>query len=337
MLRYVVERPEPARRAFLTACALGVLTAGCGVPGHAPEAAGSGPGGGWAFTDDTGRTVTLARRPRRVVAYSTAVAALWDYGIRPVGVYGPLRARGGGRDDTVLGEADARRMTTLGGIWGQIDVERLGRLAPDLIVDPLQYGAHQIEPGGLDQVRRLAPVLSIEVYGAEVATSVRRYADLARALGAPAATVDRQAAAYRAARRRAERTAAARPGLRVMFVSADRNGLRVSKAGFPSVADFASLGLDVVLPRGGETAYVEKLSWELADRYPADLILLDVRSSSLQPPELRHNAMWRDLPAVRAGRLGRWNPEPCLSHRGMTRVYDAFTRDVAAARPLPRR
>ncbi|MFK0260480.1 ABC transporter substrate-binding protein [Streptomyces angustmyceticus] len=322
--------PLNGRRRFLTTGALGLLAlgaAGCSPPEAGRRPAASGDGNAWSFTDDAERTVRLGSLPRRIVAYATAAAALWDYGMRPVGVYGSLRKQGGGKDVTLLGEVDLSRVATVGGSWGQISVERLGRLRPDLVVDPLQYGAHQLDQSSLELTGKLAPVVSIEVYGATVDTAVRRYADLATALGADFTTHElrRGKAAYTAARDRVRRAITAKPGLRVLFASADHDGIRISKPGFPSIADFEGLGLDVVKPTGGSTIYVEKLSWEVADRYQADLILLDVRASSLQPADLRSNSLWRSLPAVRAGRLGTWHPEPTLSHHGMAKVYDSLT------------
>ncbi|WP_052229910.1 ABC transporter substrate-binding protein [Streptomyces sp. CT34] len=327
----------PDRRRFLTAGALGLVAlgaAGCSPPEAGRRPAAPGDACAWSFTDDTRRTVRLGSRPRHIVAYATAAAALWDYGIRPVGVYGALRKQGGGKDGTVLGQVDLSRVATVGGTWGHISAERLGRLHPDLVVDPLQYGAPQIDRSSLELTEKLAPVVSIEVYGARVDTAVRRYADLAAALGADftAPELRRGKAAYTAARDRARRAITGKPGLRVLFASADQDGIRISKAGFPSIGDFAGLGLDVVRPTGG-TRYMEKLSWELVDRYPADLILLDVRSSSLQPADLSGNGLWQSLPAVRAGQIGPWNPEPSLSHHGMAQVYDSLTTSLTGAWP----
>ncbi|MEU9123494.1 ABC transporter substrate-binding protein [Streptomyces sp. NPDC048506] len=304
--------PLPGRRRFLTTGALGLFA--LGAAGCSPPEAGRGRAvlgrTVWSFTDDAGRTVRRDRRPRRIVAYTTAAAALWDYGIRPVGVYGALRKQGGGKDVTVVGEVNLSRVAVVGGTWGRISVERMGKLHPDLVVDPLQYGAPQIDRSSLELVEELAPLVSIEVYGAKVDTAARRYADLAAALGADftAPELRRGQAAYAAARDRARRAIKGKPGLRVLFASADQDGIRISKAGCPSLGDFESLGLDVVKPTGGNR-YMERLSWEVVDRYPADLILLDVRSSSLQPADLSSNGLWRSLPAVRAGQLGPWNPE----------------------------
>ncbi|GGU47330.1 ABC transporter substrate-binding protein [Streptomyces albospinus] len=328
--------PLPDRRRFLTTAAQGLLAlgaAGCSPPEAGRRQAVRGRAV-WRFTDDAGRTVRLDRRPQRIVAYATSAAALWDYGIRPIGVYGALQRRGGGKDVTVAGDVNLSRVAVVGGTWGHISVERMGRLHPDLVVDPLQYGAPQIDRSSLKLVEELVPRVSIEVYGAKVDTAVRRYVDLAAALGADftAPELRRGEAAYSAARDRLRRTISGKPGLRVLFASADQDGMRVGKAGFPSLGDFEDLGLDIVKPIGGNR-YMEKLSWELADRYPADLILLDVRSSSLQPADLSSNGLWRNLPAVRAGQLGPWNPEPSLSHHGMAKAYASLARSLAGARP----
>ena len=49
-----------------------------------PESAG----GGWTYADDAGTTISLPQRPERVVAYLPLAAALWDFGLQPVGYYG---------------------------------------------------------------------------------------------------------------------------------------------------------------------------------------------------------------------------------------------------------
>lgn len=327
----------PGRRRLLAAGALGLFTlgaAGCSPPTAGRRQAVLGDEAGWSFTDDAKRTIRLPRRPRRIVAYASSAAALWDYGIHAVGVYGHVRKKGGGTNAGLLGEVDPDRVTAVGNISGHISIERLGRVRADLVVDVLQYGRQHLDLNNLPLAQRLLPILSIEVYGAKVDTAVRRYADLAAALGADfdAPELRRAKADYTAAREGVRRAAAAKPGLRVVCASADQDGIRITKTGFAAVGDFLDLGLDVVKPTGGGL-YVEKLSWELVDRYPADLILMDVRASSLQPKDLDNNALWRNLPAVRTGQLGPWNPEPTLSYPGMTKAYASLTRLLDGARP----
>lgn len=318
-----------SRRRLLTgAAAAGLLAAGCTVP-RPPRPDGPQR---WHFTDDTGRVVGAARRPRTIVAYSTAAAALWDYGVQVAGVYGALQTGGGGSDTSVLGAVDLDRTTVLGRTWGQINLEMFGRLSPDLVVDPLQFGAHHIEAGTLALVRRLAPIASLEIYRTSVAHAVHRYAQLAQALHGEAVT--RHRPAYDAARRRLRAAAAARPGLRVLCASFDSDGVRIARQGWPLLTELKGLGVGVIVPADGESVFMQKLSWEYADRYPADLILMDARTSSLQQSQLADLRVWRALPAVRAGQTALWNPEPTLSYPAMARLYDALTTVLQGTRRL---
>ncbi|MGW7553650.1 ABC transporter substrate-binding protein [Streptomyces rimosus] len=323
--------PWSRRRLLAGAAAVGagLVSAGCARPAAArPE----GPRR-WAFTDDTRTSVGAPRRPRTVVAYATAAAALWEYGIRAVGVYGGIQTSGGGVNTAILGGVDLDRTTLLGRTWGQVNLEVLGRLAPDLVVDTLQFGAHQIEPNTLGFVRRLAPVVGLEVYHTEIPRAVHRFAQLAHALGGEVR--DRDRTAFEDARRRLKNTIKARPRLRVLFVSADPDGLRVAREAWPGLPDLKGLGLDVVVPPTGTSAYAQKLSWEDADRYPADLILMDVRTSSLQRDQLATNRVWQSLPAVRAGQTAPWNPEPVMTYPAMTRFYNDLITTLERTHRLP--
>lgn len=58
------------------------------------------PIAGWQFRDDRGVIIELPEAPGRVAAEVNAASALWDYGVRPVGVFGPQHLGGG--------EVDAR-------------------------------------------------------------------------------------------------------------------------------------------------------------------------------------------------------------------------------------
>lgn len=75
------------------------------------------------------------------------------------------------------------------------------------------------------------------------------------------------------------------------------------------------------------------LSWENADRYPADLILHDGRSYSLQPDVLAADyPTWATLPAVQAGQIHTWNAETVLSHRGFAEAVAALADTITTTR-----
>ena len=81
MKESAIARPVTRRRLLATGVAGGVgLFVGCG--------SGARSDTGWTFVDDRRRTIRLKKRPTRIVAYTSAAAALHDWGVTPVGVFG---------------------------------------------------------------------------------------------------------------------------------------------------------------------------------------------------------------------------------------------------------
>ncbi len=60
---------------------------------------------------------------------------------------------------------------------------------------------------------------------------------------------------------------------------------------------FKSLGVEFITPdKLDESGFFESLSWENAGKYKADLVLLDNRTGTLQPEELKAKATWPRCP-----------------------------------------
>ncbi len=76
--------PRAAAIAALIGAAA-VVAAGCSSAESAPTAA---EGGGWSYTTGYGNTIDLDAAPQRIVVDAYSAAALWDYGIRPAGIFG---------------------------------------------------------------------------------------------------------------------------------------------------------------------------------------------------------------------------------------------------------
>jgi iron complex transport system substrate-binding protein len=68
---------------------------------------------------------------------------------------------------------------------------------------------------------------------------------------------------------------------------------------------FRELGLEIVSPEVPADGFWELLSWEQANKYPADLILVDARNDQIVQ-EVEGVGTWEALPAVQAGQLGPW-------------------------------
>ncbi|SFW81481.1 ABC transporter substrate-binding protein [Amycolatopsis australiensis] len=303
-----------SRRGFLIGAgglaATAALTA-CGSGGASGPAA-SGP---WEFTDDRGRQAAREQRPARVVAYVSSAAALWDYGVRPVGVFGPQKTADG-KKEIQAGNIDLNAVTSIGNAWDDFSMEKFAATKPDLVVTGLT-GAKPTDLWVLKddlgpKVQPIAPIVALSEYKVTLPKVIERYEQLAVALGGDANSdvIKKGKEDFRKASDDLKAAIKAKPGLKVLVVSSDKDSLYVCKPEFfADLAYYRDLGLDIV-NGGGSDDYFETLSWEQAGKYPADLILTDSRTYALSRQQMAQFPTWAQLPAVRAGQLADWSTEP---------------------------
>jgi iron complex transport system substrate-binding protein len=320
-----------------------LVLAACGGDGGDGAATSAGPSDstttapsserGWTYTDDRGVTVTLDAPPQRIVAYVGTAAVLWDFGVRPIGVFGPL-LNDDGTPQAAAGRIDVDAVQSAGDGWDGVNLEALAALQPDLVVTG-GVDAPWVIGDQMDEVLKIAPVAVIEVYRAPASSILANYERFAVATGIDPDSEALAAARadHEAARDELAGAIAAKPGLTALVTYADAEGLYIANPpSFPDLLELESLGLDVVDPPPG-TDYFEQLSWEVADKYPADVILHDIREFSLQPDQLAvDQPTWSQLPAVAAGQIGAWSAEAILSYQGLADVYRELTATVEAAR-----
>ncbi|GAB1335771.1 siderophore-binding protein DesE [Streptomyces sp. E-15] len=317
------------RRGLLAAggaLGLGAALAACG-DGKGKDSGsggdkGTGASGPWSFKDDRGTTVKLDKVPANIVAFTGVGAALYDYGIRVKGVFGPTRTTDG-KPDVQAGDMDISKVTVLGNAWGQFNIEKYASLAPDVLVTTMFDGAGTlwyVPDESKKKIGRLAPSVGISVYDRQLTQPLQRMWDLAESLGA-----DMKAAKVTDAKKRFEDAAArlraaakAKPGLKVMAGSASDQLFYVSGSNLSvDLEYFKALGVNLVEPpesakkQGG--GWYESLSWENVDKYHADIIMMDDRTSAIQPADIT-KATWKKLPAVKAGQVIARSPEPILSY-----------------------
>jgi iron complex transport system substrate-binding protein len=343
--------PSFSRRGVLAtgaALGLGALATACGGGGGdggggSTGSSGSGTAtatatGPWTFRDDRGTTVRLDAPPRRLVAFVGSAAALHDFGIECTGVFGPTRL-GNGAPDPQAGSLDIDRLTVLGNTWGEFNIEKYAALRPDLLIsnmylkDTLWY----VPDESKGKISALAPSVAISATGTTLLHIVQRYAQLAESLGA-----DLRAQQVAAAKSRFEkaaetlRTAArANGGLKVMAASGSADLFYVSlPTASADLRWFQELGVDFVVPKRVQGGFFESLSWEKAGTYHADLILLDSRSTALQPKDLAARPTWAGLPAVKAGQVIAWHSEPQFSYAGAGPLIEALAAAVRDAKKL---
>lgn len=328
-----------SRRTLLTsvgALGLGGLLAACGGSDDDPsegQAGASTSDGPWSFKDDRGTTVRTDSTPKRIVAFVGAAAVLHDFGIECVGVFGPATLENG-EPDPRAGDIDVKKVTSLGNTYPQFNVERYASLRPELLV------AQMTEPPALwyvpeesaKKIESLAPSVGILTTKSSLTEVIGRFAELAASLGADvdSAKLSTDRTTFETASGHLRRTTGSGARLKVMAISAAPDLMYVANPDdFTDLRYYKSLGVDFVTPtKLSEGGFWHQLSWENADTYDADLILVDNRPGTLQPADLaKAEPTWARLPAVRAGQIFPWVNEERFSYAG----YRPRIDDLAAA------
>ncbi|MEV7088568.1 ABC transporter substrate-binding protein [Streptomyces sp. NPDC093085] len=327
------------RRGLLAAggaAGLGVLLAACG--GGSPSTATEGKSGPWSFKDDRGETVKAGSTPKNIVAFVGTAAALHDYGVAVKGVFGPTKTADG-KPDVQAGDLDIGKVEILGNVYGEFNVEKYAALDPDLLVtamwikDALWYVPDQSK----DKILKLAPSVALWAAETTIPTAILRHAELAESLGADLKNAKVTAARERfeKAAERLRQAAKANPGIRVLVGSASQDLFYVTLA--KSAADtryFEELGVEFVTPKVNAQGFFEELSWENVGKYPADIIMMDNRSSALQPSALTSKATWEQLPAVKAGQVIPRTTEPIFSYDKCAPLLEDLAKAIETAKKV---
>ncbi|MGW2419144.1 ABC transporter substrate-binding protein [Streptomyces sp. NPDC001709] len=328
------------------AVGLGAALAACGEGkgkdgGSGKDAAG-GKSGPWSFKDDRGTTVKLGKVPANIVAFTGVGAALHDYGIQVKGVFGPTTTKDG-KPDVQAGDMDVSKVTVLGNTWGQFNIEKYASLAPDVLVTTMFDGAGTlwyVPEESKKKIAQLAPSLGISVYDRQLTQPLQRMWDLAESLGADmkAAEVTGAKKRFEAAAARLRAAAKAKPDLKVMAGSASDQLFYVSGTNLSiDLEYFKALGVNFVEPpesakkQGG--GWFESLSWENVDKYKADIIMMDDRSSAVQPADIT-KPTWKKLPSVKAGQVIARSPEPILSYDKCVPLLDNLAEALEKAKKV---
>jgi iron complex transport system substrate-binding protein len=327
MRENAIERPVTRRRLLATGVAGGVaLLAGCG--------SGTRRETGWTFVDDRRHTVRLRRRPTRIVAYTTAAAALHDWGVTPVGVFGDDP-----REDPSLAGFPWDKAQIVGSVYGEIDIEALESLKPELIVSrwyPPPVDAPVFGFKDLKQettIGSLAPIVGMN--GRVIATrQIVRFGDLARALGVSrtSSRIAQARSAFAKAAANLSTIARRESNLRIIAVSADQSTIYVSTVS-GDLAFYAQRGVPLV-PAKTSDPYWDSLPWKEAGKYAADGILYDARSNVLPLTAAKGIAAFDELPAVRANQIGAWQADPPPSYQRYRTAMNDLARAIVGWRKL---
>lgn len=287
----------------------------------------------WSYVGGDGETVTLDAMPARIIASQDAAAGLIPLGIRPVGIYADSAVA----DAKALQGLDLSGIEIIGQTWGEVDIEKAAALDPDLIVAEF-WPLETTWSGGDDVVTALSPLAPITgpEQGASILTLIEDYEALATSLGAdlsaPEITADKTAFEEALADFRAAVTA--KPGLTALAVWAGTDALYVAATeGASELMDFAAWGLDLIDPEvADDRGYWETLSWENADKYQPDLILVDNRSAATMDTALAQPT-WTLMKAAEAGQVTDWPAFWLRNYRAYADELAKLTAAISAADP----
>ncbi|WP_030869340.1 ABC transporter substrate-binding protein [Streptomyces sp. NRRL S-37] len=339
-----------SRRGLLAAggvLGLGAVLTACGdddAKSGGSDASGSGEpkSGPWSFKDDRGTTVKLDKVPTNIVAFTGVAAALFDYGIEVKGVFGPTRTTDG-KADVQAGDMDVSKLTIFGNKFDSFNVEQYAAFQPEVLISTTfdEAGTLWYVPeASKDKIAKLAPSVAISVYDLQMPKPLQRMAELAESLGADmkATKVVEAKKRFEAAAERLRKAAKARPEIRVLAGSAAQDVFYVSGSNYSiDLEYFKALGVNLVEPpeeaKKDTGGWFETLSWENVDKYPADVIIMDDRASTIQPADITE-ATWKQLPAVKAGQVIARSPEPILSYDKCTPLLDNLAEAIEKAKKV---
>jgi iron complex transport system substrate-binding protein len=342
-----------SRRGMLAAggaLGLGAVLAACGDDdaksgGSDADAskAAAAPAGPWTFKDDRGQTAKADKVPSGIVAFTGVAAALHDYGVEVKGVFGPTTTKDG-KADVQAGDLDVTKVTVLGNEWGQFNIEKYAALAPDLLVTTMFDSAGTLWYVPEESKEKIlavgAPTVGISVFDIQLDQPLQRMLELAKSLGADTASAKVTAAkkAFEDAAARLRAATKAKPGIKVLVGSASQDIFYVSGSNLSvDLEYFKALGVNFVEPSAdalkASGGWYENLSWENVDKYKADVIMMDNRTSAIQPGDITE-ATWKQLPAVKAGQVIARNPEPILSYDKCTPLLTGLAEAIEGAKKV---
>ncbi|WP_328496172.1 ABC transporter substrate-binding protein [Streptomyces sp. NBC_00414] len=338
-----------SRRGILAAggaLGLGAVLAACGdddaKSGGSADGTKAAESGPWTFKDDRDETVKLDKIPANIVAFTGVAAALFDYGIEVKGVFGPTKTEDG-KADVQAGDMDVSKLTVLGNVYGAFNVEKYATLAPDVLLTTMFDDAGTlwyVPAESKDKIAKLAPSVGISVYDRQLPKPLERMYALAESLGADvkaAKTVEAKKNFEKAAER-LRAAAKARPEIKVLAGSASQDIFYVSGSNLSiDLEYFKALGVNIVEPPAkvlkASGGWFENLSWENVDKYPADIIIMDDRTATIQPADITE-ATWKKLPAVKAGQVIGRTPEPILSYAKCTPMLNNLAEAIEKAKKV---
>lgn len=297
----------------------------------------------FSFKDDLGVQIDLDAMPERLIVQSSMAAALTDLGLgdKIVGVFGPLRNADGDADSQVKGlDIESVEDLTGEGEYGDVSVEDAATLKPDLIVTSSYLGDDlwYINDKTATDLKNLAPILTVSFDGETLPGMLDATERAAEALGADLDADDVTAAHddFEAAGDRVKEASEALGDRTVLAGSASTDTFYVSNpAVSPDLKYWVDeLGVPITIPDNpDEGGYFESLSWENADKYPADVFLWDDRIGTAGLDLMKKQPVFATLAAAKNDAFIPWTSVFPPSYAAVADTLDTLADDLEGYAP----
>ncbi|GIL25401.1 ABC transporter substrate-binding protein [Actinocatenispora comari] len=283
----------------------------------------------WTWTDDLGHRIELDQPPTRIVGYAQAAATLASHGVPVAGWFGSQHAAESGSGASGPGQLAASRFL---GAGSEFDLDAVHALAPDLIVS-VSYGGelYGVPAPVADRLAELAPAVRIRVgAGRSLTGLIARFAELAGTIVGDAGTGGAGSGGTALTDAATARLAGAGHGRVLALSGGTPDEAYLANPDFwADLGHLAAAGVTMCPPvpsPGGGWAVV---GWDALARYNADILLYDRRANSLPAEERNRIAAWAALPAVAAGRVLPWEPEPVYTDTAAAQFVDTVRLALA--------
>ncbi|WP_035744941.1 ABC transporter substrate-binding protein [Haematomicrobium sanguinis] len=320
----MITRVLSRRRTFALAAIVGLGLAGCSaqVTESAPSASDAGA---WSVQlSGYDREFTLPKAPETIVTDAYSAASMWDYGVRPDGVFGY------GQEGTSIGNAQVSEMKNVGKD-AELNLEALAQIAPDVIIG---YGNQDgtgytwWDESVQAQAVKIAPFLPVGGDNAE--DRIVFYEQLAKKLGGDTSAVAADKAEYEKAVERLRALPESAKSLRILALSGDDQTAYIGRTAIAQLNLLDSLGLNVV--RAGEDANRAwgQMSWEEVSSAGSDVVLnLDTTADVVS-----RNALYQALPAVKAGQVIGWDDKRPYTYASYAKWLGQLADALESAQPI---
>ena len=289
----------------------------------------------WTFTDDRGTKISLDSTPKRIVAQSSLAAGLKDLGIDVVGTFGPLTLKDGSLDPQAAGlDPDKITDVTAGGEYGSLNLEKLAALDPDLIVTNMYLPPElwYINDATAKKVAKLAPILAVDFKDDSLIESIEDVQRVGAKLGADldSSEVVQAREDFDAASSRLTDVGGELGDRKILVASATKELLYAADpVRFPDIDYYVdALKLPVIAAESKAGAYWEELSWENADKYDADIVMVDTRDEGAALREFKAQPVFSTIKAAKDEAWVGWEAVAPSSFAAYADVINRLADDL---------